>query len=227
MRRASSGGRLRESSSRTFRRAGCMPWRRFSWSYPPALSKQKRVKIVLFSATTTLRSTSCERSPGDWKAPPGGAHSPRRASTNATCHFVSIFIGLKSRLFCRVRRHLLDHGEHEFAVAVVESDRVAANLAEEADFVVGELRQSPRAVAVSRLGKELREGKLHGAGDFRKRIERGNGVSVLDAREITAQQAGALFDVALRHAFLQAVVPDGFADIHSENLHWSLRGMAE
>src|SRR5215831_4910165 len=169
--RASSGGRLRESSSRTFRRAGCMPWRRFSWSYPPALSRQNRVKIVLFSATATLRSTICGRSPGDWKAPPGGAHRTRRASTSPTCHFVAIFMGLKFRLSCRVRRHLLDHGKYEFAVAVVESDRVAANLAEEADFVIGELRQCPRAVAVSRLGKELREGKLHGAGDLRKRVE--------------------------------------------------------
>jgi hypothetical protein len=62
----------------------------------------------------------------------------------------------QERFLFRVRRHLLDHGEHEFAVAVVQAGGVAADLAEEADFVVGELRQSLGTVAVAGLGEELR-----------------------------------------------------------------------
>jgi hypothetical protein len=36
---------------------------------------------------------------------------------------------------------------------------------------------------------------------------------VLYARKVAAQQAGALFDVSLRHPFLQPVVSDGLADV--------------
>jgi len=39
-------------------------------------------------------------------------------------------------------------------------------------------------------------------------------MSVLDAGKIAAQEPGALFNVALRHAFLQPVIPDGLTDIH-------------
>jgi hypothetical protein len=35
--------------------------------------------------------------------------------------------------------------------------------------------------------------------------------------QVAAQQAGALFDVALGHAFLQPVVSDGLADVHRES----------
>src|SRR6202167_4644130 len=38
-------------------------------------------------------------------------------------------------------------------------------------------------------------------------------MAVLYARQVAAQQAGALLDVSLRHAFLQPVVSDGLADI--------------
>src|ERR1700686_3262836 len=39
-------------------------------------------------------------------------------------------------------------------------------------------------------------------------------MTVLDPREVTAQQAGALFNITLRHASLKAEVADGLADIH-------------
>src|SRR6202034_781635 len=113
----------------------------------------------------------------------------------------------------RIRRHLLNHGQDQLAVAVIEVGGIAANLAQEADFVVGKLRQSLGAVGVARFGEELRERDLHGAGDFRKRVERRDGVAVLYARKVAAQQASALFDVSLRHAFLQPVVSDGLADV--------------
>ena len=57
---------------------------------------------------------------------------------------------------------------------------VAADLAEEANFVVGELREAFIAVGVSGLGEELRERKFHCAGNFCKRVERRNGVSVFN-----------------------------------------------
>ncbi len=41
----------------------------------------------------------------------------------------------------RARRHLLHHRQHQLPVAVVQVRRIAAHLAQEADFVVGELRQ--------------------------------------------------------------------------------------
>jgi hypothetical protein len=41
-------------------------------------------------------------------------------------------------------------------------------------------------------------------------------VAIFHAREIAAQKSGAFFDVALGHAFLKAVVSDGFADVHKE-----------
>jgi hypothetical protein len=38
-------------------------------------------------------------------------------------------------------------------------------------------------------------------------------MAVLYARQVAAQQAGALLDVSLRHTFLQPVVSDGLADV--------------
>src|ERR1700684_1176965 len=63
------------------------------------------------------------------------------------------------------------------------------------------------------LGKELREGDLHGSGNFRQRIERRDRVTVLYTRQVAAQQPRALLDVSLRHALLQPVVSDGLADV--------------
>src|SRR5262249_34710737 len=98
--------------------------------------------------------------------------------------------------------------------AVVETGGIAADLAQEAGFVVRELGQAFGTVAVIRVREKLRKGQLHGSGNFRKCIERRDGVSVFDARQIAAKQAGALFEVALRHSFLEPVVSDRLADIH-------------
>jgi len=48
------------------------------------------------------------------------------------------------------------------------------------------------------VGEELGDGQIESQGNFGKRVERGNGVSVFNAGEVSAQQAGLLFDVALR-----------------------------
>src|SRR5215467_6283355 len=99
-------------------------------------------------------------------------------------------------------RHFLDHGDDQLAVAVVEIRGVAADLGEEAEFVIRKLGKSFRSVVVAGLGEEVRERKLHGSRDFREGVEGRHGMAVFDPRQVTAEKAGALFDVALRHAFL-------------------------
>src|SRR6202011_1288525 len=116
-----------------------------------------------------------------------------------------------------LRRHLLDHGQHQPAVTVIQADRVASNLAEKTDFIVGKLGQIPGPVAMSGLGEELRERQLHGAGDLGQRVQRRDGMPVFYPREVAAQQSCALLDVTLGHAFLQPVVPDGLADVHRQS----------
>src|SRR4029077_17281676 len=101
--------------------------------------------------------------------------------------------------------------------AVVEADGVAANLAQETDFVIGELGQIFGSVGVSGLGEELRQRDFHGAGAFGQRVERRDRVPVFHPRKVATQQAGALFDVPLGHASLQPVVSDGLADVHRES----------
>jgi hypothetical protein len=41
-------------------------------------------------------------------------------------------------------------------------------------------------------------------------------VPVLNSRKVAAKKAGAFFDVALGHAFLQAVVSNSLANVHRE-----------
>src|ERR1700686_4535755 len=93
-------------------------------------------------------------------------------------------------LFSRIRRHFLDHGENQLAVAVVQTSGVAADLTEEAHFVIGKLRQSLGTVAVAGFGEKLRQRKFHGAGDLGESVERRDGVAVFDARQVAAQKAG-------------------------------------
>ena len=79
-----------------------------------------------------------------------------------------------------MRRKFLDHGQQEFAIAVVEVCRIAANLGEKAKLLVGEfLRVDLASKAI--FGKELSKGKVERLGYFGESIERGNGVAVLYA----------------------------------------------
>jgi hypothetical protein len=39
-------------------------------------------------------------------------------------------------------------------------------------------------------------------------------VTIFDAREVAAQEARALLNVSLRHAFFQPEVSNGLADVH-------------
>ena len=70
------------------------------------------------------------------------------------------------------------------------------------------------AVGVA-FGKKLRQGQIHRAGNFGERVEGGDRVAIFDAREIAAQESGALFDITLGHASLEAVAANGLADVHS------------
>src|SRR5690348_10400601 len=74
-----------------------------------------------------------------------------------------------TRLF---RRHFPDHSNHQLAVAIVQAGRIAADLSEETELVVGKLGEGLRSVAVSRLRKKMRQRKLHSAGNLRQRVQR-------------------------------------------------------
>jgi len=119
--------------------------------------------------------------------------------------------------------HFADHGQHQALVAFGKRVAVLLDLGEEADFVLGEFAQSFLRFAVAgRLGagEKVGERNVHGLGDFGQRFERRNGVTVLDARKVAAQQTGAALDVALRQAALAAITLDDFADVHPRLFFW-------
>lgn len=64
------------------------------------------------------------------------------------------------------------------------------------------------------IGEEVRQRDVHGGSDFGERVERGDGVAVLYARQIAAQQPSTFFDIALRHALLQAIIADRLTNVH-------------
>ena len=61
----------------------------------------------------------------------------------------------KRQLPAGTGRHFLDHGENELSIAVVQIGGVTANLAQEADFIIGKLGQSLGTVIVARLREKL------------------------------------------------------------------------
>src|SRR5579862_8705746 len=62
--------------------------------------------------------------------------------------------------------------------------------------------------------KKLRDRQIKRNRDFRQRIERGNGMPVLDPRKIAAQQPRLLLDVTLRESPVQPVRANRGADLH-------------
>src|SRR5215469_14363920 len=63
--------------------------------------------------------------------------------------------------------------------------------------------------------------------DLSQGIEGGDGMPVLDPGKIAPQQPGALFDVALVHAFLQPVGPDCGANVHAGKSSETLSSLRE
>lgn len=122
----------------------------------------------------------------------------------------------KADLSSRAGRQFLDHRQHQLAIAVVQVAGVAAELGEELHFVFRPLRKifavfGRRVVAI---GEEVRQRNVHCRSDFRERVQRWDRVPVLYARQIAAQQPSTFFDIALRHALLQAIIANRLTDIH-------------
>ena len=112
--------------------------------------------------------------------------------------------------------HFADHGEDETFVTFGKGGAVFFDFGEEADFVLAEFAEHLLGFFIARslgAGEKIGEGDFHGFCDFRERLERGNGVTVFDAREVAAEEAGAALDVALGKAALAAVGFDDFADV--------------
>ena len=88
-------------------------------------------------------------------------------------------------------------------------------MSEKADFIFSQARSRPgRAVINPHVGEEVPQRHLHGGRDFGEGIERRDGVAILYAREVAAQQSGALFNVTLRHIFAQPETTNGLAYVH-------------
>lgn len=62
--------------------------------------------------------------------------------------------------------------------------------------------------------KKLVHGDFEGAGHFFKRLDAGDGVAILDARNVASLQAGALLDIALRKIFFLAYGSQSVGDNH-------------
>ena len=93
------------------------------------------------------------------------------------------------------------------------------DLSEKFDFVLAEV-EGRNLFDDLVFGEKLGKLEVEGAGYFLQGFERGHGVAVFDARKIAAEEAGALFDVALGHLLLQAEVADGGTDVSRDGLHW-------
>src|SRR3984885_1524673 len=92
---------------------------------------------------------------------------------------------------------------------------VALDLCEEANLLLAEV-QPGHLLADDLFGKELGELEVEGARDLLQGFERRYGVAVLHAREITAQESGPLFDIALRHTPLKPIATDRCANVHRD-----------
>src|ERR1700757_4534087 len=100
-------------------------------------------------------------------------------------------------LLPRPGRHLLDHRQYQLSVTVIQIHGITTDLVQEADFIFGKWRKVLAAAIANMVGKKLAERKVHGAGNFGKRVQRWDGVAVFYARKIAAQKPGALFNVTL------------------------------
>jgi|ERR1700728_735396 hypothetical protein len=70
------------------------------------------------------------------------------------------------------------------------------------------------------VGEELVQRNVQRACEFFERLNRRYGAAILQAREVTAKQAGAFLDVALREVLGFAKPFEPFADDHGESLQY-------
>ena len=80
-----------------------------------------------------------------------------------------------------------------------------------AELRLGKIGQLGRFVAIV---KKLVQGNLEGAREFFQRFHGRHGVPVFDARDIAAEQAGPLFNFALREFLLFPQNSQSVADNH-------------
>src|SRR6266704_1248426 len=119
--------------------------------------------------------------------------------------------------------HFANHRQHQPLVAIGKRGAVLFDLRQEANFVLRELAERFLRFAVAwgfRARKKIRQRNVHGFRDFGERFERGDGVSIFDAREVTAQQSGAALDVALRQATLAPIALDHCSDVYPRLFFW-------
>lgn len=126
--------------------------------------------------------------------------------------------------FLRAASKPRGHLEKEPAVGLVDSAEKTAELLDVFGILAGAaperfVRRLPNAklAGSERPGpvvEKLVNGDFESFGPFFKRFNSGNGVSILDAREIRALQARAVFDFALRQFLLFAESAEAFADNH-------------
>ena len=128
-------------------------------------------------------------------------------------------------------RHLLGHVEQKPAVAFFNATQKPAETAQITRvFPRATPRDVIRALPLGKIGKlgrlftvvkELVERHFHGPRQLLERLDRRNGMTVLDARDVAAKQAGALFDVALRKFLCFTQQTNSFADYHDIIVAWT------
>src|SRR5664279_1127226 len=167
-----------------------------SWSGPPkqpSAEPVKKYELVLYCAAVLLaagtkRSLPAHAESGisrtlllrfSWRdiassrvAQPQANRRLRQGQKNAAVGAEVLLSG--------AGRHLLDHGDYQLAIAVVQVGRVAANLRQETHFILRQFGYVLVAVVTGPSAEELRQRDFHRRRNFSQRIQRGNGVSVLD-----------------------------------------------
>jgi len=113
--------------------------------------------------------------------------------------------------------HFTDHGQYQSLIVVGQGRGILLDLGQKPNLFFRELAKHFTSLAVLgsvRAGKEIRQTDFHRFGNFRQCLKRRNGVAILDAREIAAQQAGTSLNIALRKPAVASVRPDDLAYIY-------------
>src|SRR5437899_1178700 len=134
--------------------------------------------------------------------------------------------GTASQFWLAFNRHLLRHLGKQAPVATFHAPEQTAELAQRSRVFA---RAAPRAFgrrpALGQVGQferllavveELIQGNFEGAGELLQRLDRRDGVPVLNAGDVAADQARALLDVPLRELLFLAQCAEAVADYRSE-----------
>ncbi len=127
--------------------------------------------------------------------------------------------------------HLLSHEKQQPTVGFLNATHKPAETAQQARLfsrtspsdVIGTLPfrkvgQHGRFFAVV---EKLVERNFHRPRQLFKRLDRRNGVAVFDARDVTAEKASALFDIALGKFLCFTKQPDAISNYHDGIVTWT------